>query len=204
MLLDGFFRVSACLEPVGSVLFYSQTPGQYSLELLPGKYFIQVSGSGGKGGVGGTISKKGGNGEYKESYITLTQSTRFDIWVAGEESSSNSFDGSFGAVKGNNGEIAYNGSAIAATGGGGGGQSKVSGPDIVITADGGGGSFAYSGTSLNAKGGNGSGGALGGQSRENQDGANAGNGLGGKGAIYVPGSPFVKAENGFVKITVAG
>lgn len=197
------------IHPAPETLVYEQTtPGTYTYDILPGKYRVEVAGSGGNEGMSGSVPDKqitAGNGQLITQEIVVENEIELSVIVAGKVPGQSAWKGDFGALSGGDGGREYAGDILMCAGGGGGAQSRVlqASIGVNITADGGGGIFRYSGANLNAVGGNGSDGALGGQSRDSMNGANAGNGLGGVGAQLGPGG-IVRKGDGWVKIYLIG
>lgn len=197
------------IHPAPETLVYEQTtPGTYTYNILPGKYRVEVAGSGGNEGSSASVPDKqitAGNGQLSTQEITIENKIELSVIVAGKVPGQSVWKGDFGAVSGGDGGLGYAGSVLRCAGGGGGAQSRVlqASIGVNVTADGGGGIFRYSGSGVNAVGGNGSNGALGGQSRESMNGANAGNGLGGAGAQIGPDGTVQKGD-GWVKIYLIG
>lgn len=194
------------LHPDAETLVYQQNePGVHSYNLTPGKYRIEVSGSGGLTGMGISTpaNAHGGAAELITQEVTVENTTTLQIIVAGRMSGGSIGTGAFGAVNGQDGQRIQQGSMLLCAGGGGGGQSQVlsSSADINITANGGGGRAGIGGDGTAARGGDGSGGATGGTSATYPNGQDAGNGLGAPGV-----GDGVSAEdaNGWVKIYIIG
>lgn len=112
---------------VDSVLNYAYTGSSQNVELLPGKYKLEVWGA--QGGYRSS-SSYGGRGGYSVGTIALTENTKFFIYVGG----SGNTGGTSGGFNGGGSRATYNG-------GGGGTDFRIGSDSLyarVIVAGGGG------------------------------------------------------------------
>ena len=122
---------------VDSVLNYAYTGSAQNVELLPGKYKLEVWGA--QGGYRSS-SSYGGKGGYSVGTIALTENTKFFIYVGG----SGNTGGTSGGFNGGGSRATYNG-------GGGGTDFRIGTDSLyarVIVAGGGGSDGATSKTGM--------------------------------------------------------